>query len=122
MKAPASATSKLRPFSFARDGSLPYLLVAPAITVLLALSIYPLIYAIKVAFQSGADGAAGWSLANFTRLFTDQFFLTALLHTFVYAAIALTIEFLLGLGLALLLDRQFRGRNFFRAVMLVPMM
>ena len=74
--------------------------------MLLALTIYPLIYSIKISFQSSSGTA---TLQNFTRLFSDQFFLSALSHTFVYAAIALTIEFLLGLGLALLLDAQMRG-------------
>ena len=45
-----------------------------------------------------------------------------MVHTFVYAAAALTCEFLLGLGLALLLNNQIRGRGFFRASLLVPMM
>ena len=123
MKALSSIRTKLTHLRLSgRDRALPYLLIAPTLTVLLALSIYPLIYAIKVAFQSNVNGALQWSLANFTRLFTDQFFLTALLHTFLYAAVALTFEFLLGLGLALLLDRSLRGRNLFRAIMLVPMM
>jgi len=55
-------------------------------------------------------------------LFSDQFFLSALLHTFFYAAIALTIEFFIGLGLALLLNEKMRGRNAFRALFLLPMM
>jgi multiple sugar transport system permease protein len=90
--------------------------------VLLALSIYPLLYSIKVAFQTGSGEAAHWSLANFTRLATDNFFLSALGHTFVYAVVALTFEFLFGLGLAVLLDRALRGRAIFRAVLLIPMM
>lgn len=97
---------------------LPYLLVAPAVAVLLALSIYPLIYSITVSLQVGE----AWGLGNFTRLASDTFFLTAMGHTFVYAMAALTCEFLLGLGLALLLDSKLRGRGFFRASLLVPMM
>ncbi|HET9524703.1 MAG TPA: sugar ABC transporter permease [Pyrinomonadaceae bacterium] len=97
---------------------LPYLLVAPAVAVLLALSIYPLIYSITVSLQVGE----AWGLGNFTRLASDTFFLTAMGHTFVYAMAALTCEFLLGLGLALLLDSKIRGRGFFRASLLVPMM
>jgi multiple sugar transport system permease protein len=101
------------------DRALAYLLIAPTIAVLLALTIYPLIYSIKVSFQT-ASGRA--TLENFTRLLSDQFFLSALLHTFVYAAIALTIEFFIGLGLALLLNEKIRGRNAFRALFLLPMM
>lgn len=97
---------------------LPYLLIAPAVAVLLALSIYPLIYSITVSLQVGDD----WAIGNFTRLASDNFFLTAMAHTFVYAVVALTCEFLLGLGLALLLNKQIRGRGLFRAGLLVPMM
>src|SRR5918999_2740540 len=97
---------------------LPYVLIAPAVAVLLAVSIYPLIYSISVSLQVGDE----WGLGNFTRLLTDNFFLTAMAHTFVYAAAALTCEFLLGLGLALLLNNQIRGRGLFRVSLLVPMM
>ncbi len=109
-------------FSSGDDRALPYLLLAPAIAVLVALSIYPLIYSIKVSFQTGAGVRAAWSLANFTRLFSDRFFLDALGHTLIYALVALTFEFLLGLALALLLNEALRGRTVFRALLLVPMM
>lgn len=111
-----------KPFLKGRDGALPFLLIAPTVAVLLALSIYPLIYAIKVSFQVGTGSAARWSFDNFSRLAADNFFLAALGHTFVYAAVALTFEFLIGLGLALLLDRPLRGRGLFRALLLIPMM
>ena len=104
------------------ESSLPYLLIAPAIAVLLALSIYPLLFAVKVAFQTGSGSNARWTLANFARLWSDDFFLAALGHTLIYALVALTFEFLLGLGLAVLLDRPLRGRSIFRAALLIPMM
>ncbi|HEY8203828.1 MAG TPA: sugar ABC transporter permease, partial [Pyrinomonadaceae bacterium] len=104
---------------YASDRSLAYLLLAPTIAVLLALTIYPLIYSVRISFQSNSGAP---TLQNFARLFTDQFFLSALAHTLVYAAIALTAEFLLGLGLALLLDSQIRARNIFRVLLLIPLM
>jgi len=105
-----------------RELLLPALFLAPAITVLLALSIYPLIYSITISLQQGTAAGVTWGLGNFTRLLSDNFFLTALAHTFVYAVSALTCEFLLGLGLALLLNKQIRGRGVFRASLLIPMM
>jgi len=99
-------------------GLLPYVLIAPAVAVLLGLSIYPLIYSITISLQIGD----AWGVGNFTRLFSDNFFFTAMAHTFFFAVAALTCEFLLGLGLALLLNNQIRGRGFFRATLLVPMM
>jgi multiple sugar transport system permease protein len=92
------------------------------VAVLLALSIYPLFYSITISLQQETADGIRWGLGNFARLFSDNFFLTAMAHTLVYAVAALTCEFLLGLGLALLLNRQIRGRGFFRATLLVPMM
>lgn len=109
-------------FSFGSERRLPFLLLAPTMLVLLSLSIYPLFYAVRVSLQAGAGAHARWSLENFARLLSDGFFLSALLHTLVYAAAALTCEFLFGLGLAVLLHHEMRGRSFFRAALLVPMM
>jgi multiple sugar transport system permease protein len=90
--------------------------------VLLALSIYPLIYSITISLQHETASGVAWSLGHFKRLASDSFFRTAMVHTFVYAVMALSCEFVLGLGLALLLNQRIRGRAFFRASLLVPMM
>src|SRR4026207_1936377 len=87
-----------------RELLLPALFLAPALAVLLSPSIYPLIYSVMISLQRGTCAGVAWGLATFTRLFSDNFFWTAMGHTFVYAATALTCEFLLGLGLALLLN------------------
>ena len=105
-----------------RELLLPYLLVAPALAVLLALSIYPLLYSITISLQQETAAGIVWTPAHFKRLATDNFFLTAMVHTIVYAIVALTCEFVLGLALALLLNQQIRGRGVFRASLLVPMM
>ena len=108
--------------SSASDRRLAYLFLAPAIAVLLSLSIYPLIYSLTVSLQVESPAGVRWSLGNFQRLVSDNFFLSAMGHTFIYAASALVCEFLLGLGLALLLNSEIRGRGVFRAALLVPMM
>src|SRR4029453_4006066 len=104
------------------DLRLAYLFLAPAVLVLLALTIYPLFYSVTVSLQTESANGSQFSLANFERLIADNFFFSAMAHTFVYAASALICEFLLGLGLALLLNSQIRGRSLFRATLLVPMM
>jgi multiple sugar transport system permease protein len=105
-----------------RELLFPLLFIAPAVAVLLALSIYPLLYSVTISLQRETTNGITWGLGNFARLVTDSFFWTAMAHTFVYAVAALTCEFLLGLGLALLLNAHIRGRAFFRASLLVPMM
>jgi multiple sugar transport system permease protein len=117
--------SKLKRFYSAAssgDRRLPYLFLAPAVAVLLSLSIYPLIYSLSVSLQVESTKGPRWSFGNFQRLLSDNFFLSAMGHTLVYAASALTCEFLLGLGLALLMNSRIRGRALFRASLLVPMM
>jgi multiple sugar transport system permease protein len=97
-------------------------LAAPAVSVLLALSIYPLVYAVRVSLTGGEGDATYWTISHFRRLLTDGLFHTALWHTALYALIALFFEFGLGLGLALLLNERLRGRGAFRALLLAPMM
>lgn len=99
-----------------KSPGLPWVL--PAVLVLLSLSIYPLIYSIKVSLST-SDGV--FTFANFTRLAADKVFAAATLQTIVFTASALIIEFSLGLALALLIDSLARGKSFFRAGLLVPM-
>jgi len=93
--------------------------VMPAMVVLLALSIYPMIYSVKVSIT---DAAGAFTLANFTRLFHDRVFGAATLQTIVLTIAALGIEFVLGMALALLIDSLARARAVFRAGLLVPML
>lgn len=87
--------------------------VLPALVVLVSLSIYPLIYSVKLSL--GNPG-------NFSRLFGDRLFAAAGVQTIVLTAAALTVEFLLGLSLAVLIDSLAHGRAFFRTGLLVPML
>jgi multiple sugar transport system permease protein len=93
--------------------------VLPAIVVLLALSVYPLIFAVKV---SVTNSSGGFTTDNFTRLFGDRLFGIAAVQTVVLTLAALTAEFAIGLALAVLVDSLTRGRAFFRAGLLVPML
>jgi multiple sugar transport system permease protein len=92
--------------------------VAPALFVLAALSIYPLLYLIKVSLTD----SHGVTLAHYSRLFQDRLFSVAAGQTLLYAAAALALEFFLGLALALLVDSLARGRAFIRVGLLAPML
>ena len=58
-----------------RELLLPALFIAPALAVLLSLSIYPLIYSVTISLQQETAGRMVWSLGNFARLVSDNFFL-----------------------------------------------
>ena len=86
-----------------------YLLIGPAIFVLLLIGIFPLVYLLLVSFQGitmtnvSTDFIGG---GNYVKLFNDVRLWEALLHTVVFTAIALPIELLLGLVMAqLFLDK-----------------
>jgi len=87
--------------------------VFPSIVVLLSLSIYPLLYAVKLSVSDRG---------NFTRLFSDRLFAVAGAQTIILTVVALAIEFVLGLALAVLIDSLARGRTLFRTALLVPML
>jgi multiple sugar transport system permease protein len=105
-----------RPYLLGAAG-LPWIL--PAVAVLLALSTYPLIYAVKVSLTA-SNGT--FTLANFARLAGDRVFGAAAVQTLVLTIAALMVEFTLGLALALLIDSLARAKSFFRAGLLVPML
>ena len=107
------------------DSTLKYLLLAPTIVLLLVLTIYPLVFAVAASLQTvnvrtGARSFVG--LGNFARIFSDQLFWNAMKNTAIYTCIGVTVEFVLGLSLALILTEKFRSRNIFRTIFLTPMM
>jgi multiple sugar transport system permease protein len=68
------------------------------------------------------NSAGTFTLSNFVRLFADRLFAVSAAQTMVLTLVALTVEFALGLALAVLIDSLARGRIFFRAGILVPML
>ena len=108
----------------AADRRFGYALVAPAVIVLLAITVYPLAYNIWNSFQhdvvtSGVPTTFA-GLSNYQRLFTDNLFLPSLARTLIFTAVSVAVETVLGLGLALILNRPFRGRGLVRAAVFIP--
>ena len=108
------------------ENNLRWLLPAPAVLILFGLTVFPTVYMVTVAFQAfdPADPAASAfvGLANFGRLFTDDKFHNALGNTLLFTAVSVSIEFGLGLGFALLVDRYVQRLTFIKTVLLLPMM
>jgi multiple sugar transport system permease protein len=102
------------------------LMLAPAMFVLLALTIFPSLYMVAAAAtRISPNPDVPWEFAgadNFLRLLSDEQFHVGLWNTLVFTFFAVSIEFLLGLGLALLLDRYIRRLNFLKTILMLPMM
>lgn len=108
---------------WARLTASPLILLTPAAVALAAVALYPLIYGIRASFTKyryGLDlGSAGTT--NYSQVFHDSTFWTAMATTGKYVGLAVAIETLLGLGLALLVSNQIRFSRFFRVGLILPM-
>jgi multiple sugar transport system permease protein len=105
----------------------PYLFAAPAVIYLVGLWIYPIVYAVNLSMHDVqiyqlATGGTFNGFQNYVALMRNERFWNSLRVTVELMVIAVTCEFLLGLGLALLLNSAIRARRFFRAVALIPLM
>jgi len=101
----------------------PYLLLIPAGVALAAVSVYPLVYGFIASvrqFRYGLDvGLAG--LNNYVNVLQDQTFITALVTTAKYVVLCVVIEAVLGLALAMLVNRELRGASLWRIGIILPM-
>lgn len=102
----------------------PYLLIAPALIIILAVVFVPAVNAILMSFQNydlrrpSQIGFTG--LQNYIDIFQDELFWTSLLKTFLWVVFGVGFQFVFGFILALLLNRKFKGRGIARAVSLIP--
>jgi ABC-type sugar transport system permease subunit len=99
-----------------------WLLLAPALLILIGLVIYPFLYAIWLSFSDKMVGvpARFVGLTNFHYVIAWPQFSAALYNTAVFTLSALVIKFVLGMSVAVVLNQHIRGRNFFRAFLLLP--
>ena len=103
---------------------LKWVLVAPALVMIIALIVFPLIYALRASLYLYRYGKPFRfvGLQNFIELFQNPLALSAVLHTIIYVAIAVTAELVLGLLLALMMNREIRGFSRpVRAALTIPM-
>jgi multiple sugar transport system permease protein len=105
----------------------PYMFVAPAAIILAFGLLYPIGYMIYASFldwnPSQVIGEAEWvGLRNYINLFNDEAFHESFSVTIVFAFVVVVLEMLVGVGLALLLDRNIKGMSLLRTVFILPMM
>jgi multiple sugar transport system permease protein len=106
-----------------RERNFKYLLVGPAIFVLLLIGVFPLVYLLMVSFQgiTMTDVNTDFiGFENYKQLFDDVRLWEALLHTLILTAIALPIELILGLAMAQLFLERLPGRAIFIALLVLP--
>ncbi|MDL2205301.1 sugar ABC transporter permease [Eubacteriales bacterium OttesenSCG-928-N13] len=100
------------------------LMIAPAMVIILGMNVYPLLYNVGLSFfwynllDTAKNGFAG--VRQFVEVFTNKGFGNSLLITGYFAVVSLVVQTVLGTLIALLLNMEFKGRGFVRAIVLLP--
>jgi trehalose/maltose transport system permease protein len=100
----------------------PYFMVLPALLIILVVAIFPILRAINLSLRQATVAVTGpfVGLENYVEMFQNPDFLEGLANTLIFTVISVFLEFLIGLGIALAINRAFRGRGLVRAAVLVP--
>ena len=103
---------------------LPVGLLLPVGVILLLILIWPIIQGISLSFYNtrilNYSEGRFIGLANYWLLLDDEYFWNALRVTTIYGIASMTCTYLLGLGFALLLNREFPGRGLIRTIFILP--
>ncbi|MCZ8375747.1 MAG: sugar ABC transporter permease [Beijerinckiaceae bacterium] len=105
----------------------PYLFLAPAAAVALVGLVYPMLRSVWLSFHEWSIGTPPESarfvgLENYRWLLADDAFWVSVGVTMTFALAVVVLEVVLGVALALVLDRDLRGTSLFRTVFILPMM
>ena len=125
--APPQRTVRPR-FSWLTDRWIAISFITPTMAILLFVSIFPLIWSLYLSFTDwsvirDAGTAPEWiGTANYLEVLTDRRTWERFVVTGQFVIPAVLIELLLGFGVAMLLNRKFKGRGGIMTLMLVPMM
>lgn len=102
----------------------PYLLLAPAAAIMLAVVLFPLLYNFYLAFRNMSlfrfTDHTWVGLAQFRQLLAEPVFWTLLLKSVVWTVVNVTLHVVLGVALAILLSGPVRGRAFYRTLLILP--
>ena len=102
----------------------PYLLILPVIILIAGVMLYPLCKTFYLAFQNYnpampfANGFTGFG--NFIKIFTTDEFYSALWVSLKWVVALVLLQLIFGMIVALILNQNFKGRGFFRALVFVP--
>jgi multiple sugar transport system permease protein len=109
------------------DRSIAWLFITPSIVLLLAINIFPLIWAIRLSFTNFKSNLASLpvrfvGLDNYISILTDDDVWHGMQVTARFVVCSIALQIFIGFGLALLINRQFRTHSFWTTVILLPMM
>ncbi len=104
-----------------RDFS-PYLFMLPAFIIYISVIVFPVFYSLYISLHSGTGiGSMDFvGLKNYSQLVKDPIFWMSLKHTVIWIVLTVCVTMTVSLMFAVLLNKEFRGRTFFRAFFYFP--
>jgi ABC-type sugar transport system permease subunit len=99
-----------------------YYMILPALIIVVAIAFYPILYGVVLSLTDSSINAVGSFVGfeNYAEMFQNPDFMEGLTNTVIFTVVSVTLEFILGLAIALAINRAFRGRGLVRAAILVP--
>ena len=103
-----------------------YLMITPMTIILAGVAMYPFLFAVRLAFTNAktmnirSPEFAG--LRNFASILTAGLFWKSTVLTIIYVAGALSLEIVIGLFLAILVDKALRGQKWYVSLLITPML
>ena len=99
-----------------------YYMVLPSLLIIIIVAFFPILYGIVLSLTDSSINAVGSFVGfeNYVEMFQNPDFMEGLSNTVIFTVVSVTLEFILGLGIALAINRAFRGRGLVRAAILVP--
>jgi trehalose/maltose transport system permease protein len=99
-----------------------YYMVLPALLIILVVAFFPILYSIILSLTDSTITGIGpfVGFQNYVEMLQNEEFLSGLWNTLVFTVVSVVLEFVIGLGIALAINRAFRGRGLVRAAVLVP--
>ncbi|UUZ90537.1 sugar ABC transporter permease [Paenibacillus sp. P25] len=107
------------------DRNLKWIYTLPALLFVLLMMVFPILYTVRISFYEWSMSATTppkWvGLANYLALFKDERFWHAVTSTFYFTILAIVLQTVLGVAIAVLLNREFFGKNLVKTLFLLPM-
>jgi len=110
-----------------RQNATPFLLLMPAFVTMALVVVLPLIFSLYTSFTGyrliKPESLYDWvGFRNYTRILSDPDFWIAFGRTVLFLTVVLNLEFVFGLGIALLINKITWGQRTLRTIMMFPMM
>ncbi len=99
-----------------------YYMILPALLIIIAIAFFPIMYSVLLSVTSSTITGFGSFVGaeNYIEMFQNEDFWEGLKNTIIFTVASVALEFIIGLGIALAINRAFRGRGLTRAAVLVP--